>query len=76
MKFEQAFSTIREFGGRMKRLSYPEVDYFIDKNDNILMTYDHYENLADDERIDEAHIWGKDLMEEDWEVDINSCWKD
>ena len=37
MKFETALSTIREFGGRMKRISYPEVDYFIDRNKNVLL---------------------------------------
>ena len=76
MKFEQAFSTIREYGGRMKRLSYPEVDYFIDKDKNTLMSYEYYENLNDQDRLDEAQIWGKDLMDEDWEVDLNGCWKD
>jgi len=76
MTFEQAFSTLREFGGRMKRLSYPEIDYFIDRNKNILLSYDYSNDLGLNDRTDEAQIWGKDLLEDDWEVDLEGCWKD
>lgn len=76
MNFESALSTIREFGGKMKRISYPEIDYIIDMNKNILMSYDEYADLTDTEKLDEAQIWGKDIMANDWEVDISGCWKD
>ena len=76
MKFEQAFSTIREYGGRMKRASYPEVDYYIDREKNILMSYDNYNDLEEYDRLDEARLWGTDMMGEDWEVDTEGRWED
>lgn len=76
MKFESALSTIREFGGRIKRVSFPEIDYFIDTKQNILMHHDYDEDLGINEKIDEAQLWGSDLLADDWEVDTDGTWKD
>lgn len=77
MKFELAFSTIREYGGYMKRMSYPNVSYFIDSKENILKSNNYY--MEDETQIyysDDALIYGSEIMAEDWEVDIEGCWKD
>lgn len=76
MKFELAFSTIREFGGYMKRLSYPELDYYIDTKNNVLKSIKHNDDEYEKPIDDDALVFGSDIMAEDWDVDLRGCWKE
>ena len=76
MKFDMAFATIREYGGKMKRMSFPQMEYFIDSQKNRLMCSNNQYYIDQQHRIKDATIYSDEILLDDWEVDLEGCWKD
>lgn len=79
MFFEDALKTIRVNGGYMYRLKQPENCYYIHHETKTLRT-NFSETIDDIDRYDDvssgAVFFGSELVYDDWEVDLNGCWKD
>lgn len=67
MNFINALQTIQKYGGHIRRLSFPATQVFINDNNLYFIEYD---NEQEKNIISEAVLSGKDIMAEDWEVNL------
>lgn len=68
MTFENALSTMKKYGGRIRRSVYPDFELTIINGILFTVIYDEEVNNVNVET--EIHISTKDILAEDWEVNI------
>jgi len=80
MYYEEAISVIKKNGGFMYRtIDVDMVRYYIDGYNNKFMKafnsrFESDRNFNIHQEVD--RILGADLVADDWQVDLNGCWKE
>lgn len=68
MTFEDALTTMKKYGGRIRRSAYPDFELTI--VNGILFTIVYDEEYFQPKVETEIHISTKDILADDWEVNI------
>lgn len=69
MTFENALTTMKKYGGRIRRSAYPDFELTIINGILFTVIYDDEDPLNIKVET-EIHVSTKDILSEDWEVNI------